>query len=59
MLASIMPTALASLADAILDLALSSRTVLAVRKKSLVCLSRLIRKDSNRYDLKKIFTPLS
>lgn len=59
MLATIMPQALASLADAIFDLALSPRTSLPVRKKSLICLAKMIKKEPNRYDLKKIFAPLS
>jgi AP-2 complex subunit alpha len=59
MLATIMPQALNSLADAIFDLALSNRTTLIVRKKSLICLARMIKKEPNRYDLKKIFAPLS
>lgn len=44
MLATIMPSALSSLADAIFDLALSNRTAQLVRKKALVCLARMIRK---------------
>jgi hypothetical protein len=59
MLATIMPQSLSSLSDAIFDLALSNRTSLLVRKKALVCLARMIRKEPNKYDLKKIFTPLS
>jgi AP-2 complex subunit alpha len=59
MLATIMPSNLASLSDAIFDLALSNRTAMIVRKKALVCLARMIRKDPNKYDLKKIFAPLS
>lgn len=58
MLATIMPSALSSLADAIFDLALSTRTAQLVRKKALVCLARMVRKEPNRYDLKKIFAPL-
>lgn len=59
MLATIMPQSLSSLSDAIFDLALSSRTSQIVRKKALVCLARMVRKDPNKYDLKKVFAPLS
>ena len=59
MLATIMPQSLTTLSDAIFDLALSTRTTPIVRKKALVCLARMIRKDPNKYDLKKVFSPLS
>ncbi len=59
MLATIMPQSLTTLSDAIFELALSNRTIPIVRKKALVCLARMIRKDPNKYDLKKVFSPLS
>ncbi len=54
-----MPQSLTTLSDAIFELALSTRTTPIVRKKALVCLARMIRKDPNKYDLKKVFSPLS
>jgi len=59
MLATIMPSALNNLTDSIFDLALSNRSSPLVRKKALVCLSRMLRKDANQFDVKKIFSPLS
>lgn len=59
MLATIMPAALNNLTDSIFDLALSNRSSPIVRKKALVCLSRMLRKDPNQFDVKKIFSPLS
>jgi hypothetical protein len=59
MLATIMPSSMASLSDIIFDLALNVRTIAAVRKKALLCLSRMLRKDPNRYDVKKTIAPLS
>lgn len=44
MLATNMPTALTNLSDSVFDLALSNRTAANVRKKALLCLSRMIRK---------------
>ena len=54
-----MPSALNNLTDSIFDLALSNRSSPLVRKKALVCLSRMLRKDANQFDVKKIFSPLS
>ena len=53
-----MPASLSSLSDTILDLALSSRTTPAVRKKALICLSRMLKKDPERFDVKKMFSSL-
>jgi AP-2 complex subunit alpha len=44
MLATNMPAALSNLSDAVFELAISSRTAPSVRKKALLCLSRMIRK---------------
>ena len=49
LLATIMPAALSGLADTIFDLALSSRTSPTVRKKALVCLARMVKKDPSRF----------
>lgn len=54
-----MPSALANLTDAVFDLALSNRSAPAVRKKALVCLSRMLRKDPNQFDVKRMISPLS
>ncbi len=53
-----MPPALSGLADTIFDLALSSRTSPNVRKKALVCLARMLKKDPNRFEVKKMYGPL-
>ena len=54
-----MPSALYNLSDTILDLAMSTRTTPQVRKKALVCLSRMVRKDPDKFDVKKMFGPLA
>lgn len=59
LLATIMPAALSNLADTIMDLALSSRTSPLVRKKALVCLARMLKKDPSKFEIKKMYGPLS
>ena len=59
LLATIMPSALSNLSDTILDLALSSRTTPSVRKKALICLARMLKKNPNQFDVKKMVQPLS
>jgi AP-2 complex subunit alpha len=59
LLATIMPSALYNLADTILDLALSSRTTPAVRKKALICLARMLKKEPEKFDVKKMLSPLA
>lgn len=58
LLVTIMPTSLASLSDAIFDLTLSKRTSMVFRKKALVFLARMVRKDPTKYGLNKIFASL-
>ena len=54
-----MPSALYNLSDTILDLAMSTRTTPQVRKKALLCLARMVKKDVDKFDVKKMFGPLS
>jgi hypothetical protein len=49
----------AQLSDTIIDLAISSKSSTAVSKKAIMCLSRIIRKHPNNYDVKKFISPLS
>ncbi len=55
MLGTLAPSALAPLADSVIDLALASRTSPAVRKKALMCVARFIRREPARFDVKKFF----
>lgn len=53
-----MPSSLSNLSDTILDLALNSRTSPMIRKKALICLARMLKKDPERFDVKKMFGPI-
>lgn len=60
MIASIVPNALlTALTDQIVEMAMSPRTTISVRKKAVMCLSRMIKKDPNKFDVKKFIPPLS
>ena len=54
-----MPSALSNLSDTILELALSSKTTPAIRKKALICLARMLKKNPDKFDVKKMFSPLA
>lgn len=58
LLATIMPSALSNLSDIISDLALNSRTSPMIRKKAFICLARMLKKDPESFDVKKMITPL-
>jgi len=60
LIATIVPDMLvAALSDTIIDLAISSKSSTAVSKKAIMCLSRIIKKHPNNYDVKKFIGPLS
>jgi AP-2 complex subunit alpha len=60
LIATIVPDLLVTaLSDTIIDLAVSSKSSTAVSKKAIMCLSRIIRKHPNNYDVKKFITPLT
>lgn len=60
LIATIVPDLLvAALSDTIIELAVSSKSTPNVSKKAIMCLSRIIKKHPNNYDVKKFFTPLS
>lgn len=60
MIATIVPDLLVnSLSDTIIDLAISNKSSTNVRKKAIMCLSRIIKKHPNNYDVKKFIIPLS
>lgn len=49
----------AALSDTIIDLAISGKASTAVSKKAIMCLSRIIRKHPNNYDVKKFISPIA
>lgn len=59
MIATIVPDLLvAALSDTIIDLAISAKSSSAVSKKAIMCLSRIIKKHPNNYDVKKFINPV-
>lgn len=60
MIATIVPDILVNtVADTIIDIALTNRVSIAVRKKAVLCLSRILKKFPNKYDSKKFVGPIS
>jgi hypothetical protein len=60
MIATIVPDLLVNaLSDSIIDLAVTNKASLNVRKKAVMCLSRIIKKHPNNYDVKKFISPIS
>ena len=60
LIATIVPDLLvAALSDTISDLAISTKSSTSVSKKAIMCLSRIIKKHPNNYDVKKFISPLS
>lgn len=60
LISSIVPDLLVnSLSDTIIDLAISNKASINVRKKAIMCLARIIKKNPNNYDVKKFISPLS
>jgi len=60
LIATIVPDLLvAALSDTIIDLAISNKGSQNVSKKAIMCLSRIIKKHPNNYDVKKFIVPLS
>lgn len=60
LISTIVPDLLvAALSDTIIDLAVSGKSSPNVSKKAIMCLSRIIKKHPNNYDVKKFITPIS
>jgi AP-2 complex subunit alpha len=60
MIATIVPDALVnSVTDTIIEISLSNKLNLNVRRKAILCLTRILKKHPNKYDVKKFITPLS
>jgi len=60
MIATIVPDLLVnSISDSIIDLAVTNKASINVRKKAVMCLARIIKKHPNNYDVKKFLSPLS
>jgi hypothetical protein len=60
LIATIVPDLLVNaLSDTIIDLAISNKASTNVKKKAIMCLARIIKKNPNNYDVKKFITPLS
>jgi hypothetical protein len=60
MIATIVPDILVNnVADTIIDVALTTKVSLTVRKKAIQCLSRILKKFPTKYDSKKFVTPIN
>jgi hypothetical protein len=60
MIATIVPDVLVNnVADTIIDVALTSKVSLTVRKKAILCLSRILKKFPTKYDSKKFISPIN
>ena len=59
MIATIVPdTLVSSVSDTIIEVALTSKVSTSVRRKAILCLSRILKKYPNKYDSKKFLTPI-
>lgn len=59
-IATIVPDVLVnSVADTIIDVALTNKVSITVRKKAVLCLSRILKKFPTKYDSKKFASPVS
>ena len=59
MIATIVPeTLVKSVTETIIDVALSNKLSLNVRRKAILCLARILKKYPNKYDAKKFVTPI-
>ena len=47
-----------SVADTIIDVAITNKVSVNVRKKAILCLSRILKKYPTKYDSKKFVTPI-
>lgn len=47
-----------SVADTIIDVAITNKVSVNVRKKAILCLSRILKKYPTKYDSKKFVTPV-
>lgn len=60
LISTIVPDLLVTvLSDTIIDLAISGKSTSNVSKKAIMCLSRIIKKHPNNYDVKKFIAPIS
>lgn len=60
LISTIVPDLLVTaLSDTIIDLAISGKSTTNVSKKAILCLSRIIKKHPNNYDVKKFISPIS
>lgn len=59
MIGTIVPDYLvASVADTIIDVALTNKVSFNVRKKAILCLTRILKKFPTKYDSKKFVSPV-
>lgn len=59
MIATIVPdTLVSSVSDTIIEVALTSKVSTNVRRKAILCLSRILKKYPNKYDSKKFLAPV-
>ena len=59
MIATIVPdTLVLNVSDTIIEIALTNKVAMNVRRKAILCLSRILKKYPNKYDSKKFVTPI-
>ena len=59
MIATIVPDSLAlNVSDSIIEIALTTKVSTNVRRKAIICLSRILKKYPDKYDSKKFVTPI-
>lgn len=59
MIATIVPDALVStIAESIIDVAITNRVSVSVRRKAVLCLARILKKYPTKYDAKKFVGPV-
>lgn len=59
MIATLVPEALVvNISDAIIEIALTNKVSVNVRRKAILCLSRILKKYPNKYDSKKFVAPI-
>lgn len=59
MIATIIPDVLVNVvADSVIEVAVTNRVSLAVRRKAVLCLARILRKYPAKYDSKKFVAPV-
>jgi hypothetical protein len=59
MIATIVPDVLINnVSDTIIDIALTNKVSITVRKKAVLCLARILKKYPNKFDSKKFVGPV-